>query len=432
MPDGSIPGELKSAISGFQDTLTKIRQKQAEQDLAIKRGRGADPLVKAQIERMEADLNALHKKASRPHVAHAGFDGPSTLETKANQEVARWLGGDESKAASFRMQYKAAFNRYLRLTKDALTPDEIKTLSVGSSPDGGFFVEPFRAQTMINKLYETSEMRRVAPAIVISSKSYEEPIDRDEPSSGWVGEQSARPETATPQIGLLEIPVHEVYAMPKATQSILDDSGINVEQWIDTKVIDEFGRQENTAFVLGNGTSKPQGFTTYPVATTADASRAFGTLQYKFTGSNGAFRTASATVSPADDLLDLIYSFKAGYRKNLRWAGTRVTLGAVRKFKDQQGNYIYDPRLGANGIIDTVLGYEWHEFADMADFTTTDALGIALADWTRGYVIIDRQGVRQQRDPYTSKPYVLFYTTKRVGGAVRDSDAIKFLKFGTS
>jgi HK97 family phage major capsid protein len=137
-------------------------------------------------------------------------------------------------------------------------------------------------------------------------------------------------------------------------------------------------------------------------------------------------------VSPADDLLNLVYKFKSGYRSNLRWAGTRVTLNAIRKFKNQQGDYVYDPRIGQNGIVDTVFGYPWEELADMQDFTVANSFGVALADWSRGYLIVDRQGVRQIRDPYTAKGFVLFYTTKRVGGGVRDSDAIKFLKFGTS
>jgi HK97 family phage major capsid protein len=369
--------------------------------------------------------------ARRPHFGAVANDSPSQLEAKANSDFAAWKGVSASHGATLRADYSQAFGRYLRREKDALDPMEQKALSVGSSPDGGFYVEPFRARTLITKLYETSALRNVAMVQEIKSNTYEEPIDRDEPTTGWVGEQSARPETATPQIGMLEIPVHEQYALVRSTQNLLDDSGINVEQWLDGKVVDEMVRQENTAFVNGNGVSKPRGFTTYPVNQTDDASRAFGQLQSIKTGANGAFKTASVSVSPADDLIDLIYKFKPGYRSRLRWGGNRVTLGAIRKFKDQQGNYIYDARLGANGIVDTVLGYPWDEFSDMALFTTTGALGVVLADWSRGYIIVDRQGMRQLRDPYTQKGFVLFYTYKRVGGGVRESDAIKFLQFST-
>jgi HK97 family phage major capsid protein len=446
MADGAIPAELKTQLDGFQKTLHEIRTKSEEQE---KRGASAasqealakleaahnkhKDFINAEMKKRDDEIHALHKKANRPVVSPTVYEAKATaLETKANREVARWLGGaDETKAAAFRVEYKTAFERYLRLTEKALTLEETKALSVGSSPDGGYFVDPFRAQTLIDKIYETSALRAVAPAIGIGSNSYEEPIDRDEPTTGWVGEQSARPETNTPQVGKLIIPVHEQYALVKSTQNLLDDAGINVEQWLDGKVTDEMVRQENTAFVTGNGVSKPMGFTSYTENQTDDATRAFGVLQSVKTGSNGAFRTASATVSPADDLLDLIYKFKPGYRQKLRWGGNRVTLGAVRKFKDQNGNFIYDARLGANGIIDTVFGYPWDEFADMTVYTTTGALGIVLADWSRGYIIVDRQGMRQLRDPYTSKGYVLFYTYKRVGGGVRDSDAVKFVKFST-
>jgi HK97 family phage major capsid protein len=442
MPDGAIPTELKTQLAGFEKTLSDIRAKQEEVDKEVKKRGAADPLTKAALEKIEKaheklrdEINALHKKANRPVVAQVGDAKSIELEKKANREFGRWVTPagqdvDELKAAAQRALYVKSLNRYLRLGKDALTADELKTLAVGSAPDGGYFVEPFRAQTVIDKLYETSDLRAAgAGQMTITSSSYKEPIDRDEPTTGWVGEQSSRPETNTPQVGMLELPVHEQYAVVKATQNLLDDAGVDVESWLDGKVVDEMGRQENTAFVTGNGTNKPKGFTTYTVNQTDDATRAFGALQSVKTGSNGAFKTASATVSPADDLLDLIYKFKPGYRRNLRWGGNRLTLGAARKFKDQNGNYIYDARLGASGIIEMVLGYQWDEFPDMASYTTTGALGIALADWKRGYLIIDRAGIRQLRDPYTQKGYQLFYTTKRVGGGVRDSDALKFIQF---
>jgi HK97 family phage major capsid protein len=430
---GYVPREITDALSEFRGMLTTIRAKQAEYDVALKKGR-ADPLVLAAINRMEGDLNALHRKANRQSSGRvlASADTPTDMLVKADREFEHWKGVLETGVRRSRVEYSKAFDHYLRREKDALDPMELKTLAAGSSPDGGFFIEPYRARTMILKLYESSDVRRVAPAVEIAKNAYEEPIDRQLVGSGWVGEQSSRPETTTPQIGLFSVPVHEQYALVRTTQNFLDDAGIDVQTWLDEKVAEQFSMQENGGFVTGNGESKPTGFLTYPTSTAADASRAFGTLQYKFTGSSGAFRTASASVSPADDLLDLIYSFKSGFRKNLRWAGTRTTLGAIRKFKDQQGNFIYDPRLGQNGIIDTVLGYEWDEFADMSDFTVADAMGVALADWKKGYLIVDRQGIRQLRDPYTVKGAVLFYTTKRVGGAVRDSDALKFLKFGTS
>lgn len=438
---GNVPSEIKKLFDDLRRDLQGMRQKNDELETEVKKRGSADVVNRESMKRYteglqkaQDDINALFKRISRPQISESKSEG-AKLEQKANLEVARWVGadGDEAKGAAARIAYKSAFDKLVRRGKDALSADEVKTLSVGSAPDGGFYVEPARSDVIIDRLRETSAMRNLANVVTISgTNSIKYPVDRDDAGFEWVGEQSTRNATNTPQVGELEIPVHEVSAMPKATQNMLDDVGFDVEGWLNQKIADRFGRAENTAFVSGNGTSRPRGFLTGTPVTTADATRPFGTLQYIFTGASGAFATASATVSPADKMLDLIYAFNAGYRKNLRWAGNKTTLGAVRKFKDQQGNYIYDPRLGANGIIDVVLGYQWEEFADMADFTTANAFAIALGDWKRGYTIVDRQGMRQLRDVFTDKPRVLFYTTKRVGGAVTDSDAIKLLKFGTS
>lgn len=438
---GSVPAEVKTMFDGLQKTLQDMREKHAQEVKEAQKRGSADVVVRDQVKRMEQgvdrlkdDVDALFKRVARSTASAPVLDAKAAeIETKANREFASWSGEEDLvKAARHRMAYKAAFDKMIRRGEKALSAEETKTLSVGSAPDGGFYVDPARASFIVERLRETSQMRSLATVETISAPSFKIPIDRDDVGYEWVGEQSARNVTATPQVGDMEIPVHELSAMPKATQNMLDDAGMDVEGWTNGKIADRFARAENNAFVVGNGTNKPRGFLTGTPSTAADSARAFGTLQYIATGASGAFATASASVSPADKLLDLIYAFNAGYRRQLQWCGTRVTLGAVRKFKDQQGNYIYDPRLGANGIIDMVLGHQWNEFADMADFTTANAFGIALGDFKRGYLIVDRQGIRQLRDVYTSKPYVLFYTTKRVGGGVVDSDAIKLLKFGTS
>lgn len=436
MADGAIPQEVKKEFDTLQKSLTDIRTKQGEIDAELKKRGEADPLLKATLEKLEKayektsdEINALTKKANRPVVA--ALDTKTVeIEKKHNLVVAKWLGkeGDAQAGAAFRPQYKAAFDKLVRKGKDALTPDEVKTISVGSAPDGGFYVEPARDGTIITRLRETSAMRSLASIMSVGNPSYKFNIDRDDVGYGWVGEQSSRPETDTPQFGEGEIPVHEMYAMPKETQNALDDLQIDMEAQLNDKVVDRFGRAENAAFVTGNGVKQPQGFLTPTPSSTADASRAFGTLQYIATGVAGGF----PTIAPADKLLDLIHEFNAGYRANLQWAGSKRTLGAIRKFKDDNDNYIYAPQLTANGVMDTVFMLPWHEFADMADYSTTNAFAVALGDWKRAYRIVDKQGMRQLRDPYTQKGYVLFYTTKRVGGGLMDTDALKLLKFGTS
>lgn len=443
MADGAIPQELKSSLETFHGTLATMRTKMEELEKQTKKG-AEDAVTKAELKNVETaydklkdDINALIKSQRRQLVA-AEQAKSSELETKANLEVATWIraDGDLAKGAAHRLAYKSAFDKLTRRGKGALSVEETKTLSAGSAPDGGFFVEPVRGDMIITRLRETSPMREIASTVTISSNSIKYPVDRDDVGYEWVSEQGTRNTTDTPQVGEIEIPVHEISAMPKATQNLLDDASVDVESWLNQKVADRFARAENTAFVSGNGTSRPAGFLSQSqgtFVTTSDATRAFGALQYIATGVSGGFAVASgATVSQADKLLDLIYAFMPGYRGNLRWTMNRTTLAQVRKFKDQQGNYIYNPVLSAGALVDTVFGYPVTEFSDMADYSTANAFAIALGDFRRGYLIVDRQGIRQLRDPYTDKPRVIFYTTRRVGGAIMDSDAIKVLKFGTS
>ena len=437
---GAVPVEIKDAFNDLQNTLQAVRTKQDEVDAELKKRGSADVVATEHVKRIDkaldqtkADIDELFKKLSRPTFGVNSDPIVAAHEAKALVEIKQWLGEqDDVKAAKFRAEYKATFDRMVRKGRDVLTEQEFKTLAIGSAPDGGFWLEPARADYIVQRMRETSAMRAIASVTTISSNEFVYPVDRDDLDGGWVGEQSSRPATGTPKVGEGRIRVHEMYAMPKATQTMLDDVTFDLEGWLNSKLNDRFARYENTAFVSGNGTSRPRGFLTGTPVTTADASRAFGVLQYIATGASGAFATASATVSPADKLLDLIFAFNAGYRGSLRWTMNKTTLGAVRKFKDQQGNYVYDPRLNGNGVIDMVLNYPVTEFADMADYTTANSFAIALGDFRRGYQIIDRQGIRQTRDPFTARPFVLFYTTKRVGGDVIDSDAIKLLKFGTS
>lgn len=423
--------EIKTAFDGLQATLKSMREKNDALELQVKKGR-EDVVTKLELKKVNDavdktrdEIDTLFKKLNRTQAIN--LDAKSAeIETKANLEFANWIGaeGDATKGATQRVEYKKAFDRYVRRGKDALSEAEVKTLSVGSAPDGAFYIEPARAQFIVQKLRETSLMRDIANTMTITNPSVKIPVDRDDVGFEWVGEQSARNATNTAQVGEMEIPVHELSAMPKVTQNMIDDAGIDIESWTNDKIGNRFGRAENSAFVTGNGTNKPKGFLTGTPVTTADASRAFGTLQFIGTGVSGGFPASM----PSDKLLDLIYAFNAGYRPSLRWTMNRSTLGLTRKFKDGQGNYIYAPRLTDKGLVDMLFEYPVSEFSDMPDLAA-NSFSVALGDFKRGYLVVDRQGIRQLRDAYTDKPRVLLYTTKRVGGAVVDSDAIKLLKF---
>ncbi|WP_417480137.1 phage major capsid protein, partial [Maricaulis maris] len=219
-------------------------------------------------------------------------------------------------------------------------------------------------------------------------------------------------------------PAAELYAMPAATQQLLDDAMVDVEDWLAEEVRDVFAAQESAAFVSGDGINKPRGLLDYTAV--AEGTQAWGELGYVATGTAGGFDATD----PADALIDLIYAPRTAYRAKGRFLMNRQTVSAVRRFKDADGNYLWQPALG-EGATSTLLGYPVTEAEDMPDIGT-DSASIAFGDFARGYLVLDRQGVEVLRDPFSAKPYVLFYTTKRVGGGVQDFEAIKLLKFGVS
>ena len=307
---------------------------------------------------------------------------------------------------------------------DASGLHEGKSASVGVDGDGGYVV-PERTERRIDRLLtEASPIRAIAQVRRTTAARFRKPVSLGGATSGWVSETAARPETDPPSLDLIEFPMAELYAMPAATQQLLDDAMIDVDDWLAEEVRDVFAVQESTAFVTGDGNGKPRGFLDYAVA--AEGLQSWGELGYVATGTSGAFDAAE----PADALIDLIYAPKTGYRAKGRFVMNRQTVSAVRRFKDADGNYLWQPSLSQAGSS-TLLGYPVTEAEDMPDIGA-NSFSIAFGDFEKGYLILDRQGVDVLRDPFSAKPYVLFYTTKRVGGGVQDFEAIKLLKFGES
>jgi len=250
------------------------------------------------------------------------------------------------------------------------------------------------------------------------------PFSAAGPAVGWVAETAARPQTDSTTLAELSFPTMELYAMPAATASLLEDSVVDLDQWISAEVEAAFAEQEGKAFVSGDGTAKPKGFLSYTQA--AESAWAWGKIGYTLTGVSGDWPADD----PSDVLIDTVYALKAGYRQNANWVMNRKTQAAIRKLKDADGNYLWQPP-AAPGQRAMLMGFPLVEAEDMPDIGA-DATPIAFGDFGRGYLVVDRAGVRVLRDPYSAKPYVLFYTTKRVGGGVQDFDAIKLLKFGTA
>ena len=397
--------EIKSAMRDFLAAFESFKDAN-DSRLASLEGKGGEDVVLAEkVARIDAALT--EQKAALDRVA---------------LKAARPAQGGETLKADER---KAAIQRYMRAgDAAALAALDVKSLNAGNDAEGGYLAPEPTERIIAAAVRDISPIRQIASVREIGVTTFKKPVSLGGGVAGWVGETGGRVETATPTLSSIDFPTMELYAMPAASQTLLDDAVVDIEQWLADEVQGEFAAQETDAFVNGDGVSKPKGFLSYAI--TEDSVRAADEIGYVATGADGAF----AAADPADKILDLIYAPKQAYRANGRFAMNRKTLSVVRKFKDADGNYLWQPSLQA-GSPSTLFGYPVSEVEDMPDIAS-GAHAIAFGDFARGYLIVDRQGVRILRDPYSSKPYVLFYTTKRVGGGVQNFDAVKLLKFSAA
>lgn len=422
-----------SAVDALHAGFEEFKKANDERLAQIEKKGSADVVTEAKLQKIEADLEKAQKIADEAVLASKRQSRVVTdergevvdLDRKAQEWAsmnARRRGAVVGSFGAADMDgYKAAFDTFIRKGEEVMGPDERKALSVGTDPDGGYVVNPDLSGRIVMKVFESSPMRAYASVQVISSDALEGLFDLNEASSGWVGETDSRAETNTPQLSKWRIPAHELYAKPKATQKLLDDASINMEAWLASKVAEKFARDEANAFVVGNGVNKPRGFLTYGSGTTLP-----GTIEQFPTGASGAL---AAAPSGGDALINALYGLKQQYRNNATWFMNRATLTLVRKAKDSDGAYLWSPGIAA-GQPATLLGYPVASFEDMPD-PASNSLSIAVGDMREAYQIVDRLGIRTLRDPYSAKPYVEFYTTKRVGGDVVNFEAIKLVKLGS-
>ncbi len=303
---------------------------------------------------------------------------------------------------------------------------ELKSFAGNVPTDGGYAV-PKEIDAVIDAtLKSISPIRAVANVVQVGSAGYRKLVTTNGVASGWASEVAARPTTATPTFNEIVPSFGELYANPAATQAMLDDAQFDVEAWLADEIATQFAKAEGTAFVNGDGVDKPKGFLTYTVAATGDATRAFGQLQYVPVGAASDF----PTTNPQDKLLDLVHALRAPYRQGAVWVMNSATLAKIRKFKTSDGAFVWTPGL-VTGQPDTLLGYPVVESEDMPDIAA-NSMPIAFGNFRAGYLIAERSETNILRDPYSNKPYVNFYATKRIGGAVSNSEAIKLLKISAS
>ena len=387
-------GDVKALISELNKDWADFKASMAEKDKELAK-KFDDVVTTEKLDRINSSVGELQKAVDAANVKIAAMS----------------VGAGGDKPVKDR-EYTDAFTAHVR-------KGEVQAaLNKGQDDEGGYLAPIEWDRTITDQLIEISPMRQIASAQTISTAGFSRLFNLHGTASGWVGETATRPETNTPEFGTMNFTPGEIYANPAATQQMLDDAQIDLESWLAGEVQTEFAYQEGLAFISGNGTNKPAGFLTFITGGSNAAKNPLGAIEVK--------TTASATAIDSDELLDLVYLLPSAFTAGARWVMNRTTQGVIRKLKDGDGNYLWQPSYVA-GQPAQVAGYPVTEMPGMPD-VAAEATPIAFGDFKRGYLIVDRAGVRVLRDPYTKKPYVLFYTTKRVGGGVQDPQTIKVLK----
>lgn len=376
--------------------------------------------VNAEIEaKSKGSVDALF--ADKFTTLNASLDDISAKLAAAEKKSARPVAG-ASNMTDAQIEHKAAWRKW---AADGEGVAELKSLeqkaySISVNADGGFAL-PKEIDSMIGELLvDISPIRALSTVVTVGTTNYNKIVDINGMASGWVAETAARTTTNSSQFANISPTMGTLYANPAATQDSLDDAFFNLEAHIAQEIAQEFARAEGAAFIVGTGTNQPTGFTTGTPVVTADAARAFGVLQYVASG------VAAAMPTTFDPFVDMVQALKAGHRAGASWVTNKAAIGSMRKLKESTGAFLWQPSMQA-GVPDTFLGYPVVEAEDMPAVAAS-SFSVAFGNFKDGYLIADRIGVRQLRDPFTNKPYVQFYTTKRLGGIVQNSQAIKLLK----
>lgn len=397
-PRAVAGARLRADVSNPQAVVDAVNKAfedfKAENDKKLK-AKVDDVVVTEKLDRMNAAIGDLQTILD---------------EMNAQIEAAKLGAGQEPVRDR---EYTDAFRAYFG------KGDEVKAaLNKGTDGEGGYLAPVEWDRTITDKLVQVSAMRQIATVQTIGTAGLKKLFNNRGTGSGWVGETAARPETTTPSFSPLDFVPGEIYANPAATQQLLDDAEVNLEEWLAGEVETEFSYQEGLAFVAGNGTNKPFGFLTYVTGAANAAKHPWGAIALT--------TAASATAFTPDEVINLVYSLPSEYAAEARFVMNRATQGKARTLKDTTGQYLWQPSFAA-GQPATLAGFPITEMAAMPS-VATGTVPIAFGDFRRGYLIVDRTGVRVLRDPFTNKPYVMFYTTKRVGGGVKDPLALKAMK----
>jgi len=423
--------ELKKAFAEFK-TANDERIAQVE-------ARGhADPLLAERVDKLNEEISGLQDQVedatataveASKLVQRGGLGGTGDAALEDARKFYSMVTGiaieDVQPDLQAYQAYRKAFVGYLRKGQKGYQ----NALEVGSDPGGGYYVTPDTSGEIVNLMYETSPMRAICSVQAIGTDALEG-INRltQAASGGWVSETAARTATTEPTIGGWRIPVHEQYAYPETTQKMLDDSNFDIEGWLTAEIAEILIFTENAAFLTGTGVGQPRGLLTYGHG--VPSSTTWNVIERIPSGAAGAFLTTGSPGTSGDALITTVYSLKAPYVQGAQWLMNRTTEAEARKLKDGQGNYMWQMDF-QNFNAMTLLGFPIVRAEDMPAIAA-NSLSVAFGNFARAYKIVDRTGIRVLRDPFTNKPYVGFYTTKRVGGDVINFEAVKLIRFATA
>jgi HK97 family phage major capsid protein len=433
--DGGTPTDIAGAVTQIKTLFEEFKTANDARLKEIESKGSADTLIEektnainAEITKLTGIVTELQKKAGRPQFTGDGEKAAAELKAfnlalKSNAVTCNRPAPADITPEQY-AEYKSNFVRTLRRDSRDLTDEERKTLAVGSDPDGGFLV-PETMETAIDRVVtQLGAMRGAATVITIGTAGYKKPVVTSGATSGWAGETTTPSETETPKISELSFVPGTLWAEPHATTQLLEDANVDIEGWLAGEIAMEFAEAEGDAFVNGSGVNRPRGFLAYDIV--ANASYEWGKIGYVPSGAAGAF----ASSNPSDALITLQHALKRQHRPGAAFMMNDATLASIRKFKDGSGIYMWQPDL-TQGVLGVLLGSPVLTDDFMPD-VAADSFSVAFGNWKRGYVIVERRGTSILRDPYTRKPYVKFYATKRVGGGVQNFEAIKLMKFATS
>ncbi|MCP9266853.1 phage major capsid protein [Xenorhabdus sp. XENO-1] len=395
--------DVNEVAQTLKNSFEEFQQKNDKRIEAIEAEKGK---LSGQVETLNGKLSELDALKTALEAELAGLKRPA--------------GGNSNPAVN---DHKTAFGQFIRKGKeDGLAELEQKAMQTITDPEGGYAVPEELDHSIISALKDEVVMRSECNVIAVSNPNFRRLVNQGGTNSGWVGETDERSETKTPKLTPIEPTWGEIYGNPTATQTMLDDAFFDVEAFISSELTQEFAEQEDSAFTHGDGKNKPKGLLAYGSDTQEDSARDWGTLQHLLLN--------KPTVVTADDILQLIYTLRKPYRTGAKFMMNNKMLFQIRTLKDSQGNYLWQPGLQL-GQPSSLLGYGIAENEQFADLST-GAIPVAFGNFKRCYTILDRLGVRMLRDPYTHKPFIHFYTTKRVGSLLVDSNAVKLLKAAES